>query len=165
MGTLELLFTLPASPWQIILGKFLAAWAVIAIALLLTFPIPLTANYLGNPDNGVILAGYLGALLLAAAYLAITSATSALTRNQVISFILSAAVLLFLVLAGWPPVTDFVAQWAGQSIVDAIAGMSVMTHFEAIQRGILDVRDVFYFASVVFFGLAATAVILRSHRS
>ncbi|MCX7869256.1 MAG: ABC transporter permease [Terrimicrobiaceae bacterium] len=165
MGTLELLLTLPVAPGQAILAKFLAAWIVIAAALALTFPIPLTAHYLGDTDNGVIIAGYLGALLLAGAYLAVTSATSALTRNQVISFIISLTLCLFLVLAGWPPVTDLFMQWAGPGLVDVVAGFSVMTHFEAIQRGILDLRDALYFVSVIVFGLLATGVILHSHRS
>lgn len=165
LGTIELLLTLPVAPWQAILAKFLAAWIVIAVALVLTFPIPFTANYLGNPDNGVILAGYLGSLLLAGAYLAVTSATSALTRNQVISFIVSLTLCLFLLLAGWPPVTDLFSDWAGAGLVDIIAGFSVMTHFEAIQRGILDLRDTFYFLSVMVFGLLVTGVILHAQRS
>ena len=105
LGTMELLLTMPVTPWQAIVGKFLASWAVVAIALLLTFPVVITVNYLGNPDNGVVLAGYIGSLLMAGAYLAITAMTSAMTRNQVVSFIVSVVVALFLILAGWPPVT------------------------------------------------------------
>jgi ABC-2 type transport system permease protein len=165
MGTLELLLTMPVAPWQAVLGKFLASWIVVGLALLLTFPIPLTTNYLGEPDNGAILAGYLGSFLMAGAYLAVASATSALTRNQVISFILSLLVLLFLVLAGWPPVTDLLIRWAGQAVVDGVAAFSVVSHFDAIRRGMLDFRDVCYFLSVIAFGLFATGVILRCHRA
>jgi len=165
LGTLELLMTMPVRPWQAIVGKYLAAWAVIAAALLLTFPVVATVNYLGDPDNGVILAGYIGSLLLAGGYLAVASLTSALTRNQVVSFILSVAACLFLVLAGWPPVTDFLEGFAAPGLVDAVAGLSVTTHFDSIQRGILDSRDLVYFGSLIGFGLAATALVLRAQRA
>src|SRR4051794_13847400 len=105
-GTIELLLTMPVTAWQAILGKFLASWAVVALALVLTFPIVITVNYLGNPDNGVIFAGYLGSLLMAGSYLAISAMTSAITRNQVVSFILSVVISLFLILAGYPPITN-----------------------------------------------------------
>jgi ABC-2 type transport system permease protein len=132
--------------------------------LLLTFPIAITANYLGDPDNGAILAGYLGSLLLAGAYLAVTSLTSAITRNQVIAFILAVTGCLFLVLAGWPPVTQVLTSWAPAAVVDFVAGFSVMTHFDSIQRGVLDTGDLVYFASVIVFGLAATDAALKFHR-
>ena len=164
MGTLEFLLTLPVHPWQAIVGKFLAFWIVIATALALTFPVAVTANYLGDPDNGAILAGYIGSLLLAAAYLAITSLTSAITRNQVIAFILAVTACLFLVLAGWPPVTELLSAWAPPWIVDFVAGFSVMTHFDAIQRGVLDTSDLVYFVSVIIFGLVATDAALKIHR-
>lgn len=163
--TLELLMTLPVAPWQAILGKFLAAWIVIAIAQVLTFPVVLTANYLGDPDNGVILAGMLGSLLLAGAYLSVVALTSALTRNQVVSFILAAAVGLFLVLAGWPPVTSFLERFSPPWVVDVVAGLSVMTHFQSIQRGVIDSRDLLYFLSLMVFGLVATGVVLRLRRA
>ncbi|GAB4167214.1 MAG: ABC transporter permease [Terrimicrobiaceae bacterium] len=163
--TFELLMTLPIAPWQAIVGKFMAAWVVIAVAQLLTFPVVLTVNYLGDPDNGVILAGMLGSLLLAGAYLAVVALTSSLTRNQVVSFILAAAVGLFLVLAGWPPVTSFLERFSPAWLVDVVAGMSVMTHFQSIQRGVLDSRDLLYFFSLIIFGLVATGVILRLRRS
>lgn len=165
LGTIELLLTLPIQPWHAILAKFLAAWTVATIAILLTFPMPLTANYLGNPDNGAILAGYLGTILLAGANLSIASLTSILTRNQVISFILSLTVGLFLVLAGWPPITDLLVNWASQQLVDLVASFSIMHHFDSLQRGILDLRDVAYFLSLIAFGLISTSIILQSYRS
>ena len=164
MGTLELLCTMPVSPWQAILGKFLAAWAVLALALVLTFPLVLTVNYLGRPDNGVILAGYIGCLLMAGAYLSIACMTSATTRNQVVSFILSVVICLFLILCGWPPVTNLLVQWASPAVVETIAAFSVMSHFNSISKGVLDTRDIFYFAGVVVFCLFATSVVLRARR-
>jgi ABC-2 type transport system permease protein len=165
MGTLELLFTMPVTPWQAILGKFLAAWVVLGLALILTFPLVLTVNYLGEPDNGVILAGYLGSFLMAGAYLSVACMTSAMTRNQVVSFILSVVACLFLILAGWQPVTDLLVQWASPVVVDVISSFSVMTHFNSIAKGVLDTRDLLYFASVIVFCLFTTSVILRAHRA
>lgn len=165
LGTLELLFTMPITPWQAIVGKFLAAWLVVAVSLALTFPLVITVNYLGNPDNGVILAGYAGSLLLAGAYLAIGAMMSALTRNQVVSFILAVVVCLFLVLAGWPPVTDLLGRYAAPWLVDAVASFSVMTHFQGILKGVLDTRDLLFFASVIVFSLFTTSVILRTYRA
>jgi ABC-2 type transport system permease protein len=164
-GTIELLLTFPVTAWQAIVGKFLAAWAVIALALLLTFPVVWTVNYLGNPDNGVIFAGYLGSLLMAGAYLAITAMISAMTRSQVVSFLISVVLCLFLILAGWPPVTNMLTQWAPSWAVDGIAAFSVMTHFESIQKGVIDSRDVLYFLSVIVFSLFTTGVIIRAHRA
>jgi ABC-2 type transport system permease protein len=165
LGTIELLLTMPVTPWQAIVGKFLASWAVVALALLLTFPVVLTVNYLGHPDNGVIFAGYIGSLLMAGAYLAISAMTSAMTRNQVVSFIVSVVLSLFLILAGWPPVTNMLVQWASPWFVDGIAAFSVMTHFESIQKGVIDTRDVLYFVSVIVFALFTTGVIIRAHRA
>ncbi|RFC41937.1 MAG: ABC-2 type transport system permease protein [Verrucomicrobia bacterium] len=165
LGTLELLLTMPVTPWQAILGKFLAAWAVVALALGLTFPMWMTVNYLGNPDHGVILAGYVGSFLMGGAYLAITAMTSAMTRNQVVAFIVSVVLSLFLILAGYPPVTNMLVHWASPSLVDAIAAFSVMTHFESIQKGVLDSRDILYFLSVIIFSLFTTGVIVRTHRA
>ena len=165
LGTIELLLTMPIAAWQAIAGKFLAAWAVIALAVLLTFPFVLTVNYLGHPDNGVIFAGYLGSLLMAGAYLAISAMTSALTRNQVISFILSVVMLLFLILAGWTPVVNLLGQWAPQWLVNTITSFSVMTHFISIQNGVLDSRDILFFLSVIVFALFTTSVIVQSHRA
>ena len=165
LGTIELLLTMPIAAWQAIAGKFLASWAVIALAVLLTFPFVLTVNYLGHPDNGVIFASYFGSLLMAGAYLAISAMTSALTRNQVISFILSVMVLLFLILAGWTPVVNLLGQWAPQWLVNTITSLSVMTHFISIQNGVLDSRDILFFLSVIVFALFTTSVIVHSHRA
>ena len=165
LGTLELLLTLPITSWQAIVGKFLASWAFLALALVLTFPVVITVNWLGDPDNGVIVAGYVGSLLLAGAYLAISCMTSAMTRNQVISFILSVMICLFLILAGYTPVTDLLTRWANPVVVQTIAAFSVMTHFEGFQRGVLDTRDVIFFASVIGFALFATGVIIRNQRA
>lgn len=165
LGTIELLLTMPVTPWQAIVGKFIAAWCVIGLALALTFPVWWTVNYLGNPDNGVIFAGYLGSFLMGGAYLAITAMTSAMTRNQVVAFIVSVVLSLFLILAGYPPVTDLLVQWAKPWLVEGIAAFSVMTHFESIQKGVLDTRDLLYFVSVIVFSLFTTSVIVRAHRA
>jgi ABC-2 type transport system permease protein len=165
LGTIELLLTMPITPWQAIVGKFLASWAVVAIALALTFPVVWTVNHLGSPDNGVIVGGYIGSLLMAGAYLAVSSMTSAMTRNQVVSFILAVVISLFLILAGYPPVTNMLVSWASPWLVDGIASFSVMTHFESIQKGVLDSRDIIYFLSVILFCLFSTSVIIRAHRA
>lgn len=166
-GTMELLLTMPITTWQAIVGKFLASWLFLAIALLLTFPIALTVNYLGSPDNGVILASYFGSFLLAGAYLAVTCMTSAMTRNQVISFILSVMICLVLILVGYPPVTNFFSHVMGfgQNLVESIAAFSVMTHFDGFQKGVLDSRDLIFFLSVIAFSLFTTGVIIRGHRA
>jgi gliding motility-associated transport system permease protein len=165
LGTLELLLTMPITTWQAIVGKFLASWLFLALALALTFPVVITVNWLGDPDNGVIVAGYVGSLLLAGAYLAISCMTSAMTRNQVISFILSVMICLFLILAGYTPVTDLLTRFANAFVVQVIAAFSVMTHFEAFQRGVLDTRDVIFFVSVIGFALFTTGVIIRNQRA
>ena len=164
-GTMELLLTMPVTTWQAILGKFLASWAFLAIALLLTFPIVLTVNYLGDPDNGIVFAGYIGSLLLAGAYLAISSMTSAMTRNQVVSFIVSVVICLFLIIAGFGPVTDLLTNWGNAALVDTVASFSVITHFDPFQKGIVDIRDVIFFLSVIAFALFTTGVIIRAHRA
>jgi ABC-2 type transport system permease protein len=165
LGTIELLLTMPVTPWQAIVGKFIAAWAVIGLALGLTFPMWITVNYLGNPDNGVIFASYVGSFLMGGAYLAITAMTSAMTRNQVVAFIVSVVLSLFLILAGFPPVTNMLIQWAKPWLVEGIAAFSVMTHFESIQKGVLDSRDILFFLSVIVFSLFTTSVIVRAHRA
>lgn len=165
LGTMELLLTMPITTWQAIIGKFLASWLFLALALALTFPVVITVNYLGDPDNGVIVAGYVGSLLLAGTYLAISCMTSALTRNQVISFIVSVMIALFLILAGYTPVTDLLTRWANPVIVEIIAAFSVMTHFEGFQRGVLDTRDVAFFVSMIGFALFTTGVIIRNQRA
>ncbi|MBW1786313.1 MAG: heme exporter protein CcmB [Deltaproteobacteria bacterium] len=164
-GTLELLLTLPVTLAEAVIGKFLAAWLFVGIALLMTFPLVLTVCYLGDPDMGAVFCGYLGSLLMAGAYLSVGSMTSATTRNQVISFILTVTICLFLVLAGWPPVTDAMASWAPPWLVDVISGFSFMNHFASMERGVLDLRDVGYYISVIFFMLFATGVILQNRKA
>jgi ABC-2 type transport system permease protein len=164
-GTIELLFTLPIATWHAIVAKFLASWLFLAVALLLTFPAIITVNVLGDPDNGAIFAGYVGSFLLAGSYLAITCMTSAMTRNQVVAFILAVVACLFLVLAGFNPVTDLMVRWASPAVVDTVAAFSVVTHFDGFQRGVIDTRDLFFFLSVIGFALCATGVILRGHRA
>jgi ABC-2 type transport system permease protein len=159
-GSIELLLTLPVTMWQAVLGKFLAAWAFIGIALALTFPLWITVNYLGEPDNGVILASYLGSLLMAGGFLAIGACLSAVTRNQVIAFILTVVVCFLLLLAGFPLVLDFFRALLPQVLVDAIAGLSFLTHFNAISRGVIDLRDLLFFVLTIGFWLVAGAVVI-----
>ncbi len=144
-GTLELLLTLPLTLWQAMLGKFLAAWLFIGLALVLTFPIWITVNYLGSPDNGVILAGYLGSWLMAGSFIAIGACLSALTRSQVVAFILTALVCVLLILVGQPQVLDFFSGTLPRKLINAVAHLSMLRHFEAIARGVLDIRDLLYF--------------------
>ncbi len=165
LGTMELLLTMPVTGWQAIVGKFLASWLFLGLALALTFPVVFTVNYLGNADNGVIFAGYVGSFLLAGAYLAVGCATSAMTRNQVISFILSVVICLFLILAGWPPVTNLLVQWAKPWMVDLVSSFSVIPHFDGFQRGVLDSRDFIFFLSIIGFSLFTTGVVIRNLRS
>jgi ABC-2 type transport system permease protein len=164
-GTIELLLTFPITPTQAIIGKFLASWLFIAIAMVLTFPVWITVNWLGDPDNGVIVAGYIGSLLLAGAYLAVSCMTSALTRNQVVSFILAVVICLALVMVGFSPVTELLTRWASAWFVEGVAAFSVLTHYEGFQKGVLDLRDLVFFASVIGFALFVTGVILRGHRA
>ena len=132
---------------------------------MLTFPVVITVNYLGQPDNGVILTAYLGSWLMAGAYLAISCITSALTRSQVVSFIISLVACLFLILAGFPPVINVLEQFCRPWLVDMVTSFSVMTHFEGFQKGVLDSRDILFFLSVIGFSLFTTNVILRTHRA
>lgn len=157
-GTIELLLTLPITMAEAVLGKFLAAWCFTAITLALTFPIWLTVNILGNPDNGVILAGYLGSLLMAGGFLAIGSCISALTKNQVIAFVVTVVVCLGFVLSGFPLVLDFFTAWTPHLILSMISSFSFLTHFNAISKGVIDLRDIVYFMSVIGFWLLATAI-------
>ena len=165
LGTMELLLTMPISLWHCIIGKFLASWIFLTLALALTFPIWITVNYLGDPDNNVVLASYIGSFFLAGAYLSVTSMTSAFTRNQVISFILSVVICLFLILCGFPPVTDVVETIAPRWIVEFTAAFSVMPNIEQFNNGQIDSRSVIYFLSVIGFPLFATSVIIRGLRA
>src|SRR5213079_1252021 len=161
VGTLELLLTMPITAWQAIVGKFLASWLFLALALALTFPVVMTVNYLGTPDNGVIFCAYVGSWLMAGAYLAVSCITSAMTRNQVVSFIISVVLCLLLILAGFPPIIRLLEGWAGPRLVELITSFSVITHFDGFQRGVLDSRDILFFLSVIIFSLFSTSVILR----
>jgi ABC-2 type transport system permease protein len=161
MHTLELLLTMPITSWQAIIGKFLASWLFLIIALVLTFPVVLTVCYLGSPDMGEIISGYVGSALLAGGYLAVTSMTSAVTRNQVISFILSIVICFFLLLSGFEPVTELLPN----SLVGIVTSLSSLTHFIAFQKGVLDSRDVIYFASLIGFALFMNGVIIRNLRA
>jgi ABC-2 type transport system permease protein len=159
-GSIELLMTQPITLWEAVLGKFFAAWIFAGVALALTFPIWITVNYLGNPDNGAIFAAYIGSLLLAGGFLAIGSCTSALTRNQVIAFILGVVTCFVFLLAGYPLVLDVVKGVFPQAIVDMVASLSFLTHFQSIAKGVIDVRDLLYFGMLIAFFLIATAVVL-----
>ncbi len=159
-GTIELLFTLPVTMAEAVLAKFAAGWAFLVTALALTFPLAITVNYLGSPDNGVILAGYLGSALMAGAYLAISCFTSALTKNQVVGFILGVVICFVLVLVGWGVFTNVLAQFLPAAAIDAIASVGFMSHWSGISRGLIDTRDLIYFASAIFVGLALNTLVL-----
>ncbi|HHQ13918.1 MAG TPA: ABC transporter permease [Chromatiales bacterium] len=163
-GSIELLMTLPITLWQAVLGKFLAAWAFVAVALALTFPIWITVNYLGDPDNGVILAAYLGSLLMAGAFLAIGSCISAANRNQVVAFIITVVICFAFLLSGFPLVLDFFAG-APQAVIDTVAGLSFLTHFTSISKGVIDLRDVAYFLLVIGAWLYATTIVLEMKKA
>jgi ABC-2 type transport system permease protein len=159
-GSIELLMTLPVTTWQAVVGKFAAAWVFTGAALLLTFPIWITVNYLGDPDNGVIVAGYLGSWLMAGSFLAIGSAISAANRNQVVAFIITVVICFVFLLAGLPLVLDFFSGWLPRPLLDALAGLSFLTHFASISKGVLDLRDLLYFGLVIGFWLYATAIVI-----
>ncbi len=164
-GTLELLLTLPVAPWKAVLGKFLAAWTFAGLALVLTFPIWLTVNYLGSPDNGVILASYIGSFLMAGAYLAIGSAISAATSNQVIAFIVTVVVCFLFTVSGAPLVLDVFQAWAPLTLVQTISSFSFLSHFVAIAAGVVDLRDVIYFGSLIALFLYANVLIVNLRKS
>jgi len=164
-GSIELLMTLPVRLREAVLGKFLAAWAFTALALTLTFPLWLTVNFLGHPDNGTILAAYLGSLLLAGGFLAIGSCMSALTRNQVVAFILSVVACFLFLLAGFPLVLDAFRAWAPQPLLEAIASLSFLGHFESIIKGVIDLRDLLYFALIIGLFLIATGIALEMRKA
>jgi ABC-2 type transport system permease protein len=160
-GSVELLMTLPVTPWQAVLGKYLAAWAFTGIALALTFPIWITVNYLGDPDNGAILAAYVGSFLMAGGFLAIGACLSATTKNQVIAFVLTVVTCFGFLLSGFPLVLDLFSAWAPQTIVDGIASLSFLTHFSNISKGVIDFRDLIYFALVIGVFLYANTIVLQ----
>ncbi len=164
-GTIELLMTLPISVAEAVTGKFLAAWCFTGIAIALTFPVWITVNYLGDPDNTVILASYLGSFLMAGGFLSIGSCISAITRSQVIAFVISVVICFLFVLSGFPLVLDFFQGWAPNVIVDAIASFSFLTHFDSIKKGVIDLRDIIYFGVLITFWLYANVVIIDSRKA
>jgi len=164
-GTIELLMTLPIGSWEAVAGKFLAAWAFCGIALALTFPVWITVNFLGRPDNGVILAAYIGSFLMAGGFLAVGAAISALTKSQVIAFVVTTVVCFVLLLAGFPFVQNAIAGWVPPTVRDAIAGVSFLTRFEAISKGVLSARDMVFFITLIAAALTANAIILESRKA
>jgi ABC-2 type transport system permease protein len=160
-GSIELLMTLPIETWQAVVGKFLAAWLFTGIAIALTFPIWITVNYLGSPDNGVVVAAYVGSFLMAGGFLAIGACVSAATKNQVIAFILSVVVCLLFMIAGFEPVLDMFSGWAPPLLVDAIGSLGFLTHFGNINKGVIDLRDLIYFALLIGTFLYANTIVLH----
>ena len=160
-GTIELLMTLPLTTTQSVLGKFFAAWFFIFIALFLTFPIWITVNYLGEPDNGVILAGYIGSLFMSGAYLSIGSCISAITKNQVIAFVIATTLCFIFTMSGVDIVLNFFKIWAQEFLVNIISSMSFLTHFESITKGVIEIRDFLFYLSVIIFWLFLNTVIVE----
>ena len=164
-GTVELLFTLPVTMGEAVLAKFIAGWAFLAVTLALTFPLILTVNYLGDPDNGVLFAGYLGSVLMAGAFLSVACFTSALTKNQVISFILGVMICFAMVLVGWGVFTDILASAFPASVIDLISQLGFITHFQSVSRGLIDSRDLIYFVSAIAFGLTLNVIVLNAKKA
>jgi ABC-2 type transport system permease protein len=165
-GTVELLMTLPITTFEAVMGKYLAAWCFTSFALLLTFPIWLTVNYLGSPDNGIIVISYIGSLLMAGAFLAIGSCMSALTRNQVVSFVISVTVCFIFTVSGFPIVLDFfIGLGFPQVIVDTVSSFSFITNFEEILQGVLSMKNFIYFISLAVFWLFINFVIIETKRA
>ena len=160
-GTIELLMTLPLTTTQAVIGKFFAAWIFIFIALVLTFPIWLTVNYLGQPDNGVILAGYVGSLFMSGAYLSIGSCISAITKNQVIAFVVAATVCFIFTMSGVDIVLNFFKVWAPEFLVNIISSLSFLVHFESITKGVIEIRDFLFYLSVIVFWLFLNVVVVE----
>ena len=164
-GTIELLLTLPVSTAETVVGKFLAAWIFTGIALGLTFPVWITVNYLGHPDNGIIIGGYAGSWLMAGGFLAVTSCISALTKNQVIAFIVGAAVSFLFLTSGLSLVLGAFQGWAPDLVVDVIASFSFLTHFNAITKGVIDIRDLIFFASIIAVALFVNTSIVNLRKA
>jgi ABC-2 type transport system permease protein len=160
-GTIELLLSLPVTLWQAVIGKFLAAWLFLGLALMLTFPVWFTVNYLGDTDNGVILAAYAGSWFMAGGFLAIGSCMSALTRNQVVAFILSVVACFMFLLSGLPMIMNLFTGWAPQFVLDGIANLSFLSHFSDIAKGVIDLRNLVYFALVIGFWLFINTIVLE----
>jgi len=164
-GTIELLMTLPVSITDAVVGKYLAAWSFTAVALVLTFPMWITVNYLGNPDNAVIVASYIGSLIMAGGFLAIGSCISAFTKSQVIAFVISVVISFMFILSGFPMVLDLFQGWAPQAIIDAIASFSFLTHFTSIKKGVIDIRDIIYFSALIIFWLYVNIVVIEAKKA
>jgi ABC-2 type transport system permease protein len=164
-GSIELLMTLPLRKLDAVLGKFLAAWMFAGIALLLTTPMWLTVNYLGNPDNGVIFASYLGSWLMAGGFLAIGSCMSVLSKSQVVAFLLTGVVCLLFVMAGFPLVLNVFESWVSLQVLDAVASLSFLSHFNSISKGVLSLQDILYFLSMIVFWLAVNVVLLDQNQA
>jgi ABC-2 type transport system permease protein len=164
-GTVELLFTMPLTLSEAVTAKFLSAWFVVGLSLLLTFPLAVTVIYLGSPDIGLMLSGYLASILISGAFLAIGSFTSAATKSQVISFIISLVLCLLLILAGHPAITNYFTSWAPEWFVSMLSNLSVMPHYETLKRGLIDIKDISYFVSVIVFFLCATTVVLNTRKN
>lgn len=163
-GAVELLMTLPAPTWSLVLGKFLAAWTIAAVALLLTIPLWITVNVLGSPDNAAIFTAYLASLLMAGAYIAIGSAMSALTPAQVVAFVLAVLISFLLTALGLPLVLDFFSSVVGGAVAETVARFSIMHHFDAAQRGVVEFRSIFYFVSLIALSLGFTALAVDARR-
>ena len=164
-GTIELIMTLPVTTFEVMIGKFLAAWLVLGMSLMLTFPLWLTVNYLGNPDNGIILAAYFGSWLMAGAFLAIGICMSALSKSQVVAFILAVVVCFLFVLSGSGVLLDAFEGWLPNIIIDTIASFSFVTHFEAISKGVIALNDVGYFLIVIGIWLYVGLVIIENKKA
>ncbi len=165
VGSIELLFTLPITITQAVLGKFFAAWLFLVIALALTFPMVITVCYLGEPDIGLIITGYLGSVLMAGGFLAIGCFFSAVSKNQVISFVLSVVACAVLVFAGMPTTLSYVSTFLPAGLVSAIANMSFQTHFESIQRGVLKFEDLSYFILLIIGWITACSIVLDERKA
>ena len=164
-GTIELLLTLPIPLSASVVGKFLAAWVFAGIALVLTFPMWMTVAYLGDPDHGVIIASYIGSFLMAGSFLAIGAAISAMTSNQVIAFVVSVVVCFLFMVSGLPLVLDAFSAWAPTVVVDTIASFSFLTHFDAIKKGVVDLRDLVFFLSLIVLWLFINYVVIDQRRA
>ncbi len=164
-GTIELLFTLPVKMSESVMAKFFAGWAFLGVGLLLTFPLIITVNYLGDPDNGVIFASYLGSFLMAGSYLSVSCFTSSLSKNQVISFILGVIICFIMVLLGWGVFTNILMNIFPAWLIDFISFSGFMPHFQSVSRGLVDSRDLIYFLSVIVIYLSLNTIVLNTRKS
>ncbi len=165
VGTMELLFTMPISLSATIIGKFLAAWSFLTLTLLATFPIVITVGYLGNPDYGQIICGYIGSFLLAGTYLGVSTAISATTKDQVVTYIVSAVTCLLLMIVGMAGIAESLSTWAPNWLIEVITSFSTLTYFTNLQRGVIDLKDIVYYLSIIIFSQLVTWIILKNHRN